>query len=76
MVKSGGLVFAEECYGALCSTCGFEPPADPIILGLRPAGVIFWMIVMPGSVPWAAAVAVHIRAVDRVDQRRIALVDF
>ncbi len=69
-------MFAEGCYGALCVTCGFEPPADPITLDLRPAGVMLWMVFMPGKAPWEAAVAACIRADDRVDRRCNALVDF
>jgi hypothetical protein len=34
------------------------------------------MVFMPGSALWAAAIAASIRADDRVDQRRNALVDF
>ena len=68
-------MFAEGRYGALCGTCGFEPLADQITLDLRPAGVMLWMMFMPGSVPWAAAIAACIRADDWVDQRRNALID-
>jgi hypothetical protein len=73
--ESGGRVFAEGCYGALCGACGFEPPADRITLDLRPAGVMLWIVFMPGSIPGAAAVAVRIRVDVRADQRRNALVD-
>jgi len=69
-------VFAEGRYGALFGTCGFEPLADPITLGLRPAGGVFGKIVMPGSALWAASKAASIRIDDRVDQRRNALIDF
>ena len=60
----------------MCGTCGFEPPANPITLDLRPAGVMLWMVFMPDKTPWAAAVAACIRADDRIDQRCNALVDF
>jgi hypothetical protein len=69
-------VFAEGRYGALCGTCGFEPPADPITLDLRPAGVMFGKIIMPESILWAARLAANIRVDVRVDQRRNALVHF
>jgi hypothetical protein len=69
-------VFAEGRYGALCGTCGFEPPAVQITLSLRPAGVMFWMVFMPGSALWAVAVAASILADNWADQRRNALVDF
>jgi hypothetical protein len=69
-------VFAEGRYGALCGTCGFEPPAVQITLDLRPAGVVFGKIIMPGSILWAARLGASIRVDKRVDQRRSALVDF
>jgi hypothetical protein len=69
-------VCAEGCYGALRGARGFEPPADPITLGLRPAGAIFWMVFMPGSAPWATASAASIQVGGRVDRRRNARVDF
>jgi hypothetical protein len=69
-------VFAEGRYGALCDTCGFEPPAVQITLDLRPAGGVFWMVFMPGSALWAVAIAANIRTDEWVDQRRNALVDF
>jgi hypothetical protein len=69
-------VFAEGRYGALYGTCGFEPLADQITLDLRPAGVMFWMVFMPGSALWALAIAANIRTDEWVDQRRNALVDF
>jgi hypothetical protein len=69
-------VFAEGRYGALCGTCGFEPPADLITLDLRPAGGMFGKIIMPGSALLAVAIAASSRTDDWVDQRRNALVDF
>jgi len=69
-------VFAEGCYGAWCGTCGFEPLADQITLDLRPAGVMYWIIFMPGSVLRAARLAAGMQADFPVDQRRNALVDF
>jgi hypothetical protein len=69
-------VFAEGRYGALCGTCGFEPPAVQITLDLRPAGGMFGKIIMPGSILWTAWFAASIRVDVRVDQRRNALVDF
>ena len=69
-------MFAEGCYGALCATCGFEPPAAPITLDLRPAGVMLRILFMPGIAPWAAEVAACIRADERDDRRCNALVDF
>ncbi len=69
-------MFAEGRYGALCGTCGFEPPGVQITLDLRPAGVMFWMVFMPGSALWAVAIAANIRIDEWVDQRRNALVDF
>jgi hypothetical protein len=76
MDESGGLVFVEGCYGALCGTRGFEPPADPTILDIRPAGVMLWKMFMPSTVPYRSAVGDRIWADDRVDRRRDALVEF